>query len=121
MTLVQPNTSNWVPLLVRQVHETGSFRKHVDLEKHNTEANVRSTGLNTTRRCCSKYMPRLPVILNVLRLDLLEQYDLTREGRTSLNGHRIVKGVMCKSMYSRYEIFSAAIPSSRVCKQSMAR
>ncbi|KAI9572205.1 hypothetical protein HD554DRAFT_2067908 [Boletus coccyginus] len=63
MTGVQPNTSNRVPLLVRPVHETGSFRKHVDREKHSAEVEraLEGTYHNT---------PRLPVLLNVRRLNL---------------------------------------------------
>lgn len=93
MTTIQPNTSYRVPLLVRQVYETGSFWKHVDPEKHCAEVEraLEGTYHNT---------PRLPVLLSVRRLNLLEQYDSVRECWTSLNGYSIVKEVICKPVYS---------------------
>lgn len=76
--------------IVSAVQSTGGIMTHKDLENYNVEV-YRS--LKGTYRGRKVYTPRAPTSGPVLlhMLNLLEKYDLTGEGRTGLNTHRLVE------------------------------
>ncbi|KAG8213665.1 gamma-glutamyltranspeptidase-domain-containing protein [Butyriboletus roseoflavus] len=78
--------------IIRKVHDTGGILTHADLEHYAVKVERALQGTYQDRKVYTTHAPTSgPVLLHML--NLLERFNLIREGRTPLNVHRIVEAV----------------------------
>ncbi|KAI6026195.1 nucleophile aminohydrolase [Pisolithus microcarpus] len=76
--------------LVRKIQETGGIMTHADLEDYAVKVERALLGTYRDKKVYTSKAPTSgPVLLHML--NLIERFDLAREGRTGLNVHRIVE------------------------------
>ncbi|KAH0835459.1 gamma-glutamyltranspeptidase [Lanmaoa asiatica] len=85
--------------IIRKVRETGGILTHADLKKYRRTAVKVERALEGTYHDKKVYTSSAPTSGPVLlhMLNLLERFDLIREGRTPLNVHRMVEAMKCKT------------------------
>lgn len=72
-----------------------------DLENYEVRIAPALQGTYRGRKVYTSHAPTSgPVLLHML--NLLEQYDLTGEGRTALNTHRLVEVLKCECTFMVY-------------------
>lgn len=77
------------------VKSTGGILTHADLESYKVKVEPALVGTYRGRKVYTPHAPTSgPVLLHML--NMLEHYDLSGEGRTGLNTHRIVEILKCK-------------------------
>lgn len=76
--------------LVRKIQETGGIMTHADLEDYAVKVERALLGTYRDKKVYTSKAPTSgPVLLHML--NLIERFDLAREGRTGLNVHRTVE------------------------------
>lgn len=76
--------------LVRKIKETGGIMTHADLEGYAVKVERALRGTYRDKKVYTSRAPTSgPALLHML--NLIERFDLTNEGRSGLNAHRIVE------------------------------
>ncbi len=85
--------------LIKKIQSTGGIMTQKDFASYSVIVEPALNGTFMGRKVYTTHAPASgPVLLHML--NMLEQYDLTDEGRTGLNTHRIVEVMKCKFIRS---------------------
>lgn len=82
---------------VSKLRSTGGIVTAEDLASYKADVQESLQGSYRGRKVYTTHAPTSgPVVLHIL--NLLEQYDLVKEGRTALNVHRLIEALKCESI-----------------------
>ena len=80
--------------IVNKVQGTGGILTHEDLENYSVIIQPALQGTYLARNVYTTHAPSSgPVLLHML--NMMEHYDLSKEGMTGLNAHRLVEAIKC--------------------------
>lgn len=80
--------------IVNKVRETGGIFTHEDLRNYSAIVQPALQGTYLSRKVYTTHAPTSgPVLLHML--NIMEHYDLSGEGMTGLNVHRLVEAIKC--------------------------
>lgn len=79
---------------MNKVRGAGGILTHEDLENYSVIVQPALQGTYLSRKVYTTYAPSSgPVLLHML--NIMEHYDLSDEGMTGLNIHRLVEAIKC--------------------------
>lgn len=79
---------------MNKVRETGGILTHEDLENYSVITRPAFQGTYLSRKVYTTHAPTSgPILLHML--NIMEHYDLSDEGMTGLNVHRLVEAMKC--------------------------
>lgn len=79
---------------MNKVRQTGGILTHEDLEDYSVIIQPALQGTYLSRRVYTTHAPTSgPVLLHML--NIMEHYNLSKEGMTGLNVHRLVEAIKC--------------------------
>jgi len=84
---------------VNKIRETGGILTHEDLENYSVIIQPALQGTYLSRKVYTAHAPTSgPVLLHML--NIMEHYDLSEEGMTGLNVHRLVEAIKCNHVHT---------------------